>query len=152
MSLCIDLHSNARHCNQIRIAGMQIRLGHAQEQDMHVLTWTYTNPQGFIHRVKQLSGSFIKPLGGHSILQLERGNQPFVESLVQVPLEQKLRLMRPSACTHAVQEYIPTNACMHACTLCCIWRSFALWRKFCINLKPTVGKSRCSRSSQRNKT
>lgn len=57
--------------------------------DLHVLTWMYTHPQGFIHREKQLGGSFIKPLGGRSILELERGNQPFVESIVEVSLEQE---------------------------------------------------------------
>lgn len=49
----------------------------------------YSHPQGFIHRKKQLGGSFIKPLGSRSILQLESGNQPFVESIAEVPLEQK---------------------------------------------------------------
>lgn len=55
--------------------------------DLHVLTWTYTHPRGFIHRVKQLGGNVIKHLGDRSILQLERGSQLFVESIVEVPLE-----------------------------------------------------------------
>lgn len=103
---------------------MQIHLGHAQEHGFACTHMDVHTPTGLHSSCKAAGGSFTEPLDGCSMLQLEWGNQPFVEGIAEVPLEQKLRLMRPSACTHAVQEYIPTNACMHACTLCLHFEEF----------------------------
>lgn len=147
MSRCKDLHSNA----VIRSGLGACRVTRRNSICMYSHGRTNTHRASFIAYSSSVGA--LSSLWAAIVSFNWRGEtSPLLKASLKSRLSTNDDKWSPA---HVHMQYKSTSLQMHACTRApcvCIWRSFALWRKFCIKLKPTIGKSRCSQSSQRSKT